>query len=662
MYATIIPSKRCVSVLAVLVLLGAWQGPANAGEGDTGPMRVFRLGNSHTNSIREEFLGLVGASGHRNFVHDQHTVPGAPIRWLYYKAPGDSVKRLSENHWDVVIFQTYNSTNEAEKKAIVEYTRAARKGNPDVRVILYTIWPKRENWDNPSHGRSEAWTEEVAARLAKEFAGIDVAVAPTSLIIRRLGDLADAGQIPGLTGYNDLTQDAGHMGLYGGYAIGACFSAMIFAESPIGYSHRMLRYGRDGFTDEVNLEIPKATARAIQTVVWDVLAGYGKDGLDTGLWINSGRMPPAIVGREYDRKVPVANAARPPTFRLVEGELPKGLDLRDGRIVGTPLKEGAWRLTVQADDGKTTVRRKVHLVVQADRPLRVADRQRKVQADEYIMDELSAQGAIGVTRWTLVDGELPNGLILKDSGLVMGTPAEQGTFPVTVEARDNHPDGPRTARGRVTFRVGSPSEGAITVPVVDETIDVRKPLAKQDLSALAFDHAITDAKGRQVARFALVAYGGDEKWKTKRPGKFRHLLLVVKVDGDSQAGFPMESVHVYLDTNHNREVIYNEDDEHWIIDRKSGRRDLLQGYRPERIVRSASAERDGGWIVAATHATPSGFGVHNRTMPVTYGFNVAVGSTDDPQKRHYWRGDASADKDTSCFGSIVIPGPSESGS
>ncbi len=662
MHANVLPMRHLMPALVLLALLGAWVGPVHAQQGGKKPVRVFRLGNSHTNSIREEFLGLVGASGHRNLVHDQHTVPGAPIRWLYYKAPGDSVQRLSENHWDVVIFQTYNSTSEEEKKAIVEYTRAARKGNPDVRVIMYTIWPKRENWDKPSHGRSEAWTEDVAARLAREFPGIDVAVAPTSLIIRRLGDLADAGLIPGLKGYNDLTQDAGHMGLYGGYAIGACFSAMIFDESPIGYSHRMLRYGRDGFTDEVNLEIPQATARAIQTVVWDILADYDKDGLDTGLWINAGRMPPAIVGRKYDRKLPVANAAARPTFRLVSGQLPHGLALRDGRIVGTPTREGLCRLTVQADDGKTTVRRKVDLVVQTDRPMRVGDRERKVQADEYIMDELSADGAVGITRWTLVDGELPNGLKLQDSGLVMGTPAEQGTFPVTVEARDHHPDGARTARGRITFRVGPPGKGAIVVPVADKTIDIRKPLDKQDLSHLAFDHVIADATGKEVARFALLAYGGDEKWKARRPGKFQHLLLVVKVDDANPKGLPMESVHIYMDTNHNREVIYNEDDEHWVIDRKSGRRDLLQGYRPERILRSGSAERDGGWIAAATHGTPSGFGVHNLTMPVTYGFNVAVGSKDDPAKRYYWRGDASTDKDTSGFGSIVIPGPEPGGS
>jgi hypothetical protein len=41
-------------------------------------------------------------------------------------------------------------------------------------------------------------------------------------------------------------------------------------------------------------------------------------------------------------------------------------------------------------------------------------------------------------------------------------------------------------------------------------------------------------------------------------------------------------------------------------------------------------------------------------LPLTYGFNVAVGSKKDPEKRFYWRGDASSDKDTSVFGSILV--------
>ncbi len=644
-----------VSILMLVLCL-----PARAQGQDQDSVRVFRLGNSHTNSIRDEFLGVVGAAGHRNFVHDQHTVPGAPIWWLYDRDPEDSVEKLKNNPWDVVIFQTYNSTNETEKKAIVEYTRAAREGNPKVRVILYTIWPARENWDNPSYGRTEAWTEEVADRLRREFSGLDVAVAPTSLIIRRISDLADQGLIPGMAGHNDLYQDAGHMGLYGGYAIGSCFTVMIFQESPIGYPHQMLEYGREGFTDEVKFQVDPKAASAIQKIIWDVLAEYDQGGLDTGLWIRSGRMRPAIVGRRYDRQIPVASAAAEPEFKLVAGALPAGVSLRDGRLVGTPTTSGLSRFTLRADDGKKTVEREMVLAVEKDLPLSIVDYSRRLAADDYVMDELKAKGAVGVARWKVVDGELPAGLTLKQGGLIMGTPAEEGEFELTVRAEDDHPDGPRSAEGTVTFTVGPPSEGTIRVPTREATTETGKPLGEQDLSSFSFDNVIEDSEGNVVARFAVSAYKGDERYRKRHPDGYKQLLVLVKVYEENAEGFPMESVHLYLDTNHNREVIYNSDDEHWCWRGKPGpdhvRRVKVHCYRPTRLVRSTYGELDGGWMLGVTHAVPTGFGVHHWSLPVTYGFNLAVGSEKDPEKRYYWRGDARSDKDTSVFGSILVKG------
>jgi hypothetical protein len=626
-------------------------------------MRVFRLGNSHTNSIKEEFLGLVGAAGHRSFVHDQHTVPGAPIRWLYYKAPKDSVERLRGNPWDVVIVQTYNSTTEEEKQAIVEYTRAARRGNPDVRVILYTIWPGREYTLMPGDppypadlpdGRNEKWTEEVAERLRKEFPDLDVAVAPTSLVIRYVGGLADAGLIPGLRGYGDLTQDAGHMGLYGGYAIGCTFSAMIFNESPIGYPHQMLAYGRDGFTDEVVLEVKPEAALAIQRVVWDVLAKYEHDGLDTGVWISSGRLSPALVGRPYDRPIPIANAVGDPTFKVIQGKLPDGLALEDARITGTAAAESEAMFTLQARDGRKTVSREMILPVEREAPLSVVDYTRALQADEYLLDELKTKGAVGTPRWELLDGQLPSGLTLKKGGLLMGTPAEEGVFKVTVRATDRHPNRPRTAEGKATFRIGPPSRGTLVPAPMHETVDLRRPLSEQDLEAFDCDNVICDANGNEVARFHLSTYLG--KGAMKKPGRFDHLTLIVKVAAAEANGIPLESVHIYMDPIHNREVIYNEDDMHYRVTR-TGRRDLIQGYRPERHVRSAAeVHDDGSWAAAVTLSMGNfmGYGVHAMEMPLTYGLNVAVGSQRDPERRFYWRGDASSDTDTSVFGSIWV--------
>lgn len=632
------------------------------------PTRVYRLGNSHTNSVREEFVGLVGAIGHP-FKHGQHTVPGAPIWWLFDRNPGESMEDLKNNPWDVVIFQTYNSTTDNEKQSIAGYVKAAQEGNPDVRVILYTIWPRDKSltllpgdeWFNEEDlaeewGRYEGWTEEVAEYLKGEFPDLNVAVAPTSLVIRMIGGLADAGLIPAMQGYDNLTQDAGHMGLYGGYAIGCTFAAMIWDESPIGYPHQMLEQNRrdGGFTEEVALEVDPDAALAMQKVVWDILAEYEKDNLDTGLWINAGRMIPALVGKNYDRPIPVVNAAGDVKFEVTAGELPAGLSLQGGNLVGTPSDTGLSEFTVKADDGTSQVERQMVLAVEKEVPLSVPPVEHTLKADEYIQEQLETEGAIGKASWKLVEGELPAGLILLPSGLVKGTPAEEGDFSVTVEASDRHPEGARTAQGQLKIEVGPPSEGTVIVPLVDLTVDSNEPLEGQNLDQLSFDHQIKDTEGNVVAEFALAAYPGDERFREKRPTKFQDLIIAARIKEENSMGYPMESIHIHMDTDHTREVIYNEDDEHWVIP-KGGRRDLVQGYRPQRILRSRTEETEGGWIFAATHSMPSGFGVHHIDTPVTYGFNVAVGSKDDPEQRYYWRGDSSTVKDTSNFGSILIP-------
>jgi hypothetical protein len=661
--------QKGAHLLAMLAILAVSMISTNvlAQDTDEKPMRIFRLGNSHTNSIKEEFLGLVGAAGHKNLIHDQHTVPGAPIRWLYYKAKKDSEERLMNNPWDVVIFQTYNSTNEEEKQAIIEYTKAARKGNPDVRVILYTIWPSDqsltllpgEEWFDKEQlanewGRYEGWTEEVAERLKKEFPDLNVAVAPTSLVIRTVGGMADAGLIPGLTGYSELTQDAGHMGLYGGYAIGATFSAMIFNESPIGYPSQMLKYGNDKkFTDEVILEVKPEAALAIQKVVWDVLAKYDQDQLDTGLWINSGRMIPALLNKKYDRPVPIVNAKGDVNLTVKAGSLPDGIELKDGHLIGTPTKKGISEFTLEATDNQKTIERSIVLAVEEELPLSVPTIEQTLKADQYVLDELQAKGAIGKPKWKVVGGELPEGLLIKESGLVKGTPAEQGKFEIILEATDRHPDSPRSEQGKLILNVGPPSEGTIIVPIVETEISRKKPLGEQDLSEYKFDNKILNADGEVVAEFAIGAYRGNAGFQKKRPEKFANLGILVKVYEDKGGDFPMESVHVYFDTNHTREVIYNEDDEHWMIP-NGGRRQQIAGYRPTRHFMSTTAKIDGGWMMGATESYPGGYGVHTKGTPVTYGFNIAVGSKDDPTKRYYWKGDATSDKDTSVFGSILV--------
>jgi len=73
----------------------------------------------------------------------------------------------------------------------------------------------------------------------------------------------------------------------------------------------------------------------MQHCAWPLFPLYQHDGLDTGLWLSAGRLPAALVGKAYDRPIPVVGAEGPVQFSIKNGELPVGLSLHNGRITGT---------------------------------------------------------------------------------------------------------------------------------------------------------------------------------------------------------------------------------------------------------------------------------------------------------------------------------------
>jgi hypothetical protein len=86
--------------------------------------------------------------------------------------------------------------------------------------------------------------------------------------------------------------------------------------------------------------------------------------------------------------------------------------------------------------------------------------------------------------------------------------------------------------------------------------------------------------------------------------------------------------------------------------------EVIQGYKNARALDEAvTVGKDGSWVmeVEVSRKAFAGRGVHTKFGPnVTYGFELAVGSKDDPTKRIYYFSGPKAETDTSVFGSIVL--------
>jgi len=140
------------------------------------------------------------------------------------------------------------------------------------------------------------------------------------------------------------------------------------------------------------------------------------------------------------------------------------------------------------------------------------------------------------------------------------------------------------------------------------------------------------------------------------------VVVAVKILEPEVDGIPMESAHFYIDANHNREVIYNEDDVHYMFKRgynhKSFRSEEVQGYRGTRLARGFTQTNDDGtWEVYFGLGSNvfRGTGTHTAPGPnVTYGFDVGIGNINDPEQRFYLRGNSGNDADTDNFGSLLM--------
>ncbi len=73
------------------------------------------------------------------------------------------------------------------------------------------------------------------------------------------------------------------------------------------------------------------------------------------LRLTSTQPPPAYIGEAYQAEFPAAGGVRPYRYTL-EGQLPKGLEFRDGRISGTPQEKGTFAFTLVLEDAALSSR------------------------------------------------------------------------------------------------------------------------------------------------------------------------------------------------------------------------------------------------------------------------------------------------------------------
>ncbi len=153
---------------------------------------------------------------------------------------------------------------------------------------------------------------------------------------------------------------------------------------------------------------------------------------------------PTVVRQraDFDIRPQVNNSYGGTTFTLSNGTLPGWANLRaDGHVVGTPEELGTTsglELSIRDADGASARSNRFDLTVTEGISIEgVEDRYVSRSGKPFPTITPTATNAIGAINWTIENGTLPGGLVLKD-GVISGTPTGTGIWSVTLRAVDQH--------------------------------------------------------------------------------------------------------------------------------------------------------------------------------------------------------------------------------
>lgn len=158
------------------------------------------------------------------------------------------------------------------------------------------------------------------------------------------------------------------------------------------------------------------------------------------LVIDTAALVDGDIGIVYSQTLKASGGSGTYTWSIASGSLPGGLLLKakNGGISGTPGQSGKSEFTVKVDDGKEEATKALSIIIKNSlTPLSIntSDLAPNEVGAPYSR-QLAASGGSGQYTWSLTGGVLPDGLVLKETGVLAGSATKVGTYGFTVHVDD----------------------------------------------------------------------------------------------------------------------------------------------------------------------------------------------------------------------------------
>jgi hypothetical protein len=222
------------------------------------------------------------------------------------------------------------------------------------------------------------------------------------------------------------------------------------------------------------------------------------------------------------------------TFSLASGALPNGLTLAaNGTLSGTPLQTGSFTVTVKVTDsnGCTGTSASYTLtiacqVITVSHPAVMSGTVGVPFSQQY-----TQSGGIGTTTFSLSGGTLPSGMTLAADGTLSGTPAQPGSFPITVTVTDSN---------------GCTGSNTFTLTIACQVITVTNPPNAAGTVGTPFSASFAQSGGIGAVTFSLasgalpngvaLASNGTLSGTPTQPGTFTITVTATDANGCSGTG------------------------------------------------------------------------------------------------------------------------------
>ena len=261
------------------------------------PVSVFHIGHSLVSRDMPAMLAQMAGDGHRyesqlgwgtgmraHWVHPDEPLKGGEVENDHPRYR-DAREAMASGEYDALVL-----TESVEIRSAIKYhdswdymsrwIKAAREGNPDIRIFFYESWHKTddpEGWFNRiDRDLSLYWEGEILNRAqAVEGADVPVYIIPAGQVMARFLREAEAlGGVDGISGLDDLFNDDIHVNDIGFYLVALTHYAVIFGKPPTDVPRQLLR------ADGTPADAPGEKAAALmRKVVWDVVTALPRTGV-----------------------------------------------------------------------------------------------------------------------------------------------------------------------------------------------------------------------------------------------------------------------------------------------------------------------------------------------------------------------------------------------